>query len=157
MEEKMGIELNYTVYKIPFFGNAQSQGVDKLFSNGFSVGIKQRFYNKMNTYGMLYYGHELKYQEMEYTAYVEGISGGTNLLSAFSNTYQYTIQLGDRLLKATDKPGFTVDVFVGIGLGVKKYSEKLDGQVKSSDLFSQVRKPGFFVPVQLGFSFGYVL
>ena len=157
MEEKMGLELNYTIYRIPFFGNPESQGTDKLFSSGFALGLKQRFYKKMSSYGMLYYGHELKYQELQYTAYVNALIGNINLLSADANVYQYTFQIGDRLLKATDKPGFTMDFFVGLGVGMKQYSEQLDGQTKSANLFSGVRKTGFFIPVQLGFSFGYIL
>jgi antitoxin component YwqK of YwqJK toxin-antitoxin module len=157
MEEKMGLELNYTIYRIPFFGNPESQGTDKLFSTGFALGLKQRFYKKMSSYGMLYYGHELKYQELQYTAYVNSLTGNTILLSADADVYQYTFQIGDRLLKATDKPGFTMDFFVGLGVGIKQYSEQLDGQTKSANLFSGVRKAGFFIPVQLGFSFGYIL
>lgn len=157
MEEKMGLELNYTVYRIPFFGSPESQDTDKIFSSGFAIGLKQRFYKKMNSYGMLYYGHEIKYHKMDYTAYVNATIGSTHLLNANANIYQYTVQIGDRLLKATDKPGFTMDIFVGIGVGIKTYKEQLDGQSKSADLFSPVRKPGFFIPVQLGFSFGYIL
>lgn len=157
MEEKMGLELNYTIYRSPFFVSAESQGLDKLFNSGFAIGIKQKFYHKLNEYGMWYFGHEIKYQELDYTAYVKSVSLSTNLLTANLNSYQYTIQIGDRLLKATDKPGFTFDIFCGLGVGIKKYSEQLDGQTSSSNLFNPVRKEGFFVPVQLGFNFGYIL
>lgn len=155
--EKMGLEVNFTIYRVPFFGSVAALGDDKLFALGYALGIKQRFYTKITKAGMFYVAHEAKYQELNYSAYMKTPSGGSNFNSANTDVYQYTIQFGDRLLHADENSGVTMDIFIGAGVGLLKYKESLDGQATSDELFKAIRKPGIFVPLQLGFSFGYIL
>jgi hypothetical protein len=74
------------------------------------------------------------------------------------STIEYSVLLGDRIIKDSRKKGFTLDVFVGLGIGYRMLSKDWpDSNKQYVNTFSSVNSSDFKVPFRLGFTIGYVI
>jgi antitoxin component YwqK of YwqJK toxin-antitoxin module len=159
-QERLGYEINFTLYRSPLFTSEEFIPVNTPFKRGVSVYIRQKFYQSDRDYGMFYFGHELRYTRMSYfnkvlidtTAGAEPVS-----LSKQENRIEYSILVGNRILGDTRREGFTLDIFVGLGIGYRDMKNSWKGNKEYNDLYFRGIKNQFYtVPFRLGVNVGYV-
>jgi uncharacterized protein len=159
-QERIGYELGLVYVSKPMFRSHANTKINELYYVGYQVYLRQKFYQKDQDYGMLYFAHELRYTSTSYgseiidTLYTPAQEAK---LALKENTFEYSILFGDRLMKDSRKKGFTLDIFVGIGIGYRVQTKDWpedNKQYKST--FSSVSGAVIKVPFRLGFTLGYV-
>ncbi len=159
-QERIGYELGLIYNNDPMFKSHALANLNELYSRGYEVYFRQKFYQKDKDYGMLYFAHELRYSSNRYTSTIIDttyFSTQEVTLELRETTIDYSILFGDRIIKDSRKKGFTFDVFVGIGIGYRSLSKDWPEDNKQySSAFSSVNSSTVRVPFRLGFTFGYV-
>ncbi len=157
MQERLGYELLFNYMRNPFFVSDDRVDFNELYKRGFAVRFKQKFYQPDQKLGMLYFGHELSFSTVNHFANINdpSLPNGAFTLDAKENKYEYALIVGNRMMKYAGKPGLTVDMWAGIGLGFRDYSEKFPPEIAFREIFEDVRRPKFAIPFRLGINFGY--
>lgn len=165
MQERLGYELTYTQVRNPVFGSVKKLEPGDLFYQGLAVSFKQKFYMLHSQIGMWYFGHELKYRTLVYKGMVADtlVNTGVTKLGAEENSFEYAILLGDRIMGKYNMPGYTFDIFVGLGFGYRHFIQDFENTAASEEVFRykdqykiMIGDNKFYVPIRFGFSFGYV-
>lgn len=157
MQERLGYELLFNYIRDPFFTSDSRVDFEELYKRGFDVRFRQKFYQKDQRLGMMYFGHELSFSSFNHSANIQdpGLPNGSFSIDAKENRYEYTVIVGNRMMKFAGKPGVTLDMFAGLGLGYRDYWEKFPPEDAFKEIFSDVRKPKLSVPFRLGINIGY--
>ncbi|MCG8321399.1 MAG: membrane-binding protein [Cytophagales bacterium] len=157
MQERLGYELLFNYIRDPFFTDDSNVEFGELYKRGFAVRFRQKFYQEDQKLGMLYFGHELSFSSLNHSANINdpGLPNGSFSIDAKENRYEYSVIVGNRMMKFAGKPGLTLDIFAGIGLGYRDYWEKFPPEDSFKEIFSDVRKPRLSIPVRLGINLGY--
>ena len=157
MQERLGYELLFNYIRHPFFTDDANVDFEELYKRGFAVRFRQKFYQRDQKLGMVYFGHELSFSSLNHFANINdpGLPNGSFSIDAKESRYEYTVLIGNRMMKFAGKPGLTLDVFAGIGLGYRDYSEKFPPEDTFKEIFSDVRKPKLSIPFRLGINIGY--
>jgi antitoxin component YwqK of YwqJK toxin-antitoxin module len=146
-QERLGHEIGIEGIRNPFF-TADSEVQDELrFQRGYAVFLRQKFYNEAN-FGMWYFGQSLKYTDLNH--YVN-MPNQISPASATEVRFEYGWMLGTRLMNRNDGNGFTIDAFVGYGVGYRKVNVKSNFE----DEFSSLSRNNFASAFQFGLNFGY--
>ena len=146
-QERLGHEIAFDGIRDPFF-TADSEVQDDLrFIRGYSVAIRQKFYNRAN-FGLWYFGQYLRYADIKYLV---NMVNQVSPASASEKKYEYGLLLGTRLMNKIDGDGFTIDAFVGYGVGYRDV--KIDPGFETT--FSSLNKNSFSHTFQIGLNFGY--
>ena len=157
MQERLGYELLFNYVRDPFFTSDSNVDFEELYKRGFAVRFRQKFYQKDQRFGMAYFGHELSFSSLRHFANINdpGLPNGSFSIDAKENRYEYTVIVGNRMMKFAGKPGLTLDFFAGLGLGYRDYWEKFPPEDAFKEIFDDVRKPRLSVPFRLGINIGY--
>ena len=155
-QERIGYELMYIHHRSPFYLNHSEFPTSDIYSNGFSLQLKQKFYNPDQRYGMFYFGHLLGSKFIDYGANVMGSELGTNnVVGAKESSYYYGIIVGNRWTKNPGNAGPTIDVYFGFGVGGRNYTPNYTDP--SYDyIFEDIPKSKVFVPIFFGLNIGYL-
>ena len=157
-QERLGYELIYTYKRVPFFPLDRSDKVAELLTSGSSVALRQKFYSPDQRFGMIYFGHQVGFELLEHS--VDVISGvgpvtSTNTVRSEESRFHYGIIIGDRLMKDPGNAGITLDIYFGVGIGRRKYTEKYSEDIYDP-LFSEINKTNTYVPFIFGLNIGYL-
>lgn len=158
IRERLGYELKYTIYRKPFFSTNANVELDKVYENGFSIDLKQKFYQPDRELGMLYFAHEIRFTYKNHKANVIDFNKNPaqgRTLRAPETLYEYSMLVGNRWMRNPGLGGFTVDIFGGIGIGYRNYQQKWHGNAQWDRIFDDTKKNKFVVPLRLGASIGY--
>lgn len=159
IQERLGYELQFTFIRKPFFDRHQSLQIGKEHARGFSFALRQKFYQQEDKLGMFYYGHELRVSPVSH--YVNVLQAGIisdDPLQLDQLKLEYSVLFGNRLTHDAARKGFTLDVFVGLGVGYVFVNERYESTEPAfSTYFKGLRSEGLSVPVRLGFNIGYAL
>lgn len=159
-QERMGYELGGIYVSKPMFKSHSNTKLGELYYRGFQVYLRQKFYQKDQDYGMLYFAHELRYTNTTYSNVIMDtlfIPNQETRLELREQTVEYSILVGDRIIKDTRKKGFTLDVFIGLGIGYRFQNKDWPEENKQyKNSFSGVNSSTIKVPIRLGFTIGYV-
>ncbi|WP_346759165.1 toxin-antitoxin system YwqK family antitoxin [Agaribacillus aureus] len=157
MQERLGYELFFNYMRDPFFTADSKVDFGELYKRGFAVRFRQKFYQKDQKLGMSYFGHELSFSSATHLANINdpGLPNGSFSIEASENKYEYTVIVGNRMMKFAGKPGLTLDLYGGLGLGYRDYNEKFPAEDTFKEIFKDVRKPRLSIPVRLGINLGY--
>ena len=60
IEERLGYEFQATILRDPFFKPASDVKVNKVYDRGFNLSVRQKFYHPEGSFGMFYFGHEVR-------------------------------------------------------------------------------------------------
>lgn len=158
-QERLGYELNFTLYRSPFFTAEEFIPINTLYRRGASVFIKQKFYQPDHDRGMFYFAHEIRYTRMNYfnkiidsTVAVDPIT-----LSKAENKVEYSVLIGNRIVRDSRKEGFTMDLFIGIGLGYRDTNNSWEEHNEYEDKYFQGVNDHFYaIPFRFGVNIGYV-
>ncbi|WMJ74500.1 toxin-antitoxin system YwqK family antitoxin [Cytophagaceae bacterium ABcell3] len=159
IQERIGFELGLTYHRRPILGSISNAPLNQFTSTGFSAHFRHKLYQPDGEYGMLYYGHEVRFSYMEYgRAIVDTTHGGyehINNLNARETLYEYSFIVGNRLMQDYRKDGFTIDVFAGIGIGYRHLSRNYPQEDLYTNSMNRVRSSRITIPIRLGLSVGY--
>ncbi|UII24870.1 hypothetical protein LVD15_16350 [Fulvivirga maritima] len=123
MEERMGFEFEFEGVRDPFFEDDNDVPLYDNYKRGYRLALKQKFYNPFNEYGMWYFGHVVRFSNLNHYANV--ISQPENVIRVHAKEHrvEYSLMLGYRLIQSTSEGGFTADAFISGGGGYRSYSE----------------------------------
>jgi antitoxin component YwqK of YwqJK toxin-antitoxin module len=157
LQERLGYELGLAWLKNPFFRKAN---INENAWKGFEVHFRQKFYQKDQDKGMYYFGHELRYTDLNHHVVFIDSSQGTKTnvqLSASEKRYEYSILIGNRLMGDSHRKGYSFDVFIGIGLGYRMVNRGYSNRKDLDNKFDQLKFQKLSLPLRAGLHVGYVL
>ncbi|MCV9389055.1 toxin-antitoxin system YwqK family antitoxin [Reichenbachiella ulvae] len=155
LQERLGYELMYSYRRDPFFSSLEGVGTDDVFTQGHRLKFKQKFYSKDQKYGMLYFGHLIGANFDKHSVKINEGSGNFQTVSMGEQNYYYGVIVGDRWMKNPGNAGFTVDAYIGFGLGYRNKSRDYSDRNFDSS-FKSVPGEGINVPVFFGVNIGYL-
>lgn len=162
MQERLGYELQFTLLRSPFFSRDASVRVDEVYERGFSVALKQKFYQTDKAFGMLYLGHEVRFTNLDYkvNTFDKQYSVLNDLLTIKESgqKYEYSVILGNRITRDAGDQGFTLDIFAGLGIGYRNIDggNYNDHSYWMKEKFSDVDKGKITIPIRAGLNIGYI-
>ncbi|MEK6783413.1 MAG: hypothetical protein AABY93_17050 [Bacteroidota bacterium] len=150
-QSRLGHEFEFEGIRDPFFTADSEVPENAIFKRGYSMAIKQKFYNNMPI-GMWYFAHEVRFSNLGYFSNVSITKSPTLITaSASEQRFEYGLLLGSRLMQKNNGNGFTIDAFVGYGLGYR-FS---DIEPIFEDVFSSLNTNSFSQTFRFGLTFGY--
>ena len=163
IEERLGIEFIYTFYNSPFVGGSSNLPDRSIYYTGNGFELVQKFYHRTNNLGSLYFGQSLRFKILDFGASVNDTTTGSTKSFHYKlhqKSLEYSILAGDRIFMSgySDKPGWTFDFFVGVGVGTlleNSYSNGM-GYFDVNDVFSPVPTNKTYFFGKLGLSLGYI-
>ncbi|BDC98563.1 toxin-antitoxin system YwqK family antitoxin [Persicobacter psychrovividus] len=164
IQERHGIEMSVSLLREPFFSTHSQLPRGTLFDLGYAISLRQKFYQRNKPYGMLYFGHEIRYCENLHAVEVLDDAGAPLELQVQERKVQYALLLGDRLIvspqstRKNHRPSvrFTLDWYIGVAAGPRFIWRNYDAQSDYEDYFSTITTDYFPVDFRFGLSFGLV-
>lgn len=150
MNERLGYEVLLQYIKNPFLKDFEVIEDGKVFTQGVSASIRQKFYQRGTDFGVPYFGHELRYTYLQHSANILQNS----IAGAYENKYEYAVLIGFRYFKNQQDNGFTVDVFLGTGIGYRDFVKTYESN-RISDPFSNLNSNSLSLSLRAGFHLGY--
>ena len=153
LQERLGYEVEFEGIRDPFYMADEDVALNEVFDRGYSLAIRQKFYNSDKRYGLWYFGHEIRFTNLSHYANVnvEPFPGDIMRASASERKIEYSIILGYRLMQSTTGKGFTVDSFVSIGTGFRDF--KIDRDF--NNVFEDVNQNTLTLAFNFGLNIGY--
>ncbi len=165
MEDRLGYEAQVTVLRDPFFQSSEEVKVNKNYSRGFNLAIRQKFYHPEGKLGSFYFGHEVRMTSLKHYANVID-STSTYPAKIKINTqetrFEYGIFVGDRWMQLTgdryrnNSLGFTIDGFLGLGFGYRMYERNYSNNPTYDLVFNSVSDTKFVISPRIGINIGFV-
>jgi antitoxin component YwqK of YwqJK toxin-antitoxin module len=152
-EERLGHEFEFVGIRDPFFKQDINIGPGKKFERGYSVAIKQKFYNPL-TAGMWYFGHEIRFTNLGHFVNQPLSQGPDNIFTfnAVEQRLQWGPLLGYRIMRRNNARGFTMDCFVSANFGFRT----TDIDPNYSTFFENIDQRGFARTFNFGLNIGNV-
>src|SRR5690606_32850529 len=94
IQERLGHELQLTLLRDPFFTKEANMPRYSLYQRGFSAAFRQKFYQKDQELGMVYFAHELRFSQIDYRSRIPDdalIVPNVSVLEEKSKAYEYSI------------------------------------------------------------------
>ncbi len=153
-QERLGHEFEFEGLRTPFFTADSEVPEGTVYKRGYSIALKQKFYNDMRT-GMWYFGHEVRLVNVSYfnTITFPGSPGTIITVSASEQRAEYGIMLGARLMQRNNGDGFTIDASIGYDLGYRL----VDVDPMAAPYFSTLNTNNFSHSFRFVLNFGYSL
>jgi antitoxin component YwqK of YwqJK toxin-antitoxin module len=153
LQERLGHEFEFIGIRDPFFTADNEVAPGKQFQRGYSIAIKQKFYNPVNA-GMWYFGHEIRFTNVGHfvNEFVPS-SPSTNTLFMFNATEQrveWGLLLGYRIMRRSNSGGLTVDAFASTDIGYRTF----DADETNTDRFANVPQNSFSTTFHFGVNIG---
>lgn len=155
-QERLGYEVNYTLIRSPFFMSDKYVDYGDLYKRGFSAHIKQKFYQKDEDIGMFYLAHEIRFTNLNNLVRIRDSTSTRNYkqLKVDENLLEYSVIFGDRIMKDATQKGWTIDIFVGVGLGLRLINKNWTGDTFNS-YFAELNTRSIAIPFRFGINLGY--
>jgi uncharacterized protein len=150
-QERLGHEIEFEGIRNPFFISDSEVEDGKLFKRGYSVSLRQKFYNKIN-FGMWYFGHNITFSNLNHFL---NIANQVSSASATEKKIEYGLMLGNRLIKRYDGDGFTIDAFVGYRIGYRNVDIAPQYQTEFGSLKTNNFSGTFQFALNLGYSINF--
>jgi antitoxin component YwqK of YwqJK toxin-antitoxin module len=153
-EQRLGHEFEFEGIRSPFFTSDSEVPQGKTFQRGYSIALKQKFYNTLKT-GMWYFGHEVRFTNIGYFNNISFVTSPSTLITANASEQraEYGVMLGIRLMERNDGDGFTIDAVVGYDIGYRMF----DVEPIFKDVFSGINQNTLSHTFRFGLNFGYSL
>jgi antitoxin component YwqK of YwqJK toxin-antitoxin module len=124
-QERLGHEFEFVALRDPFFVKDNNIAYGKLFERGYSISIKQKFYNPLQI-GMWYFGHEIRFTNLgHYTNREQPVPQNPDFFftaSAVEQRIEWGPLLGYRIMRNNSSKGFTIDAFVSMDFGYRGFN-----------------------------------
>ncbi|HEY8510489.1 MAG TPA: toxin-antitoxin system YwqK family antitoxin [Cyclobacteriaceae bacterium] len=151
LQERLGHEFEFIGIRDPFFKSDQNITPGTNFIRGYSVAIKQKFYNPMKI-GMWYFGHELRFTNLGHFSNVvlPQFPDFYFTVSGVEQRIEYGPLVGYRLLQRGNSSGLSIDAFVSYNIGYRGF----DVDPNYSPYFNDVERSPFSNTFHFGLNFG---
>jgi len=156
LQERLGYEINASWIRNPFF---RQPYINEDLRKGISVHLRQKFYQPDQDKGMYYFGHEIRYSNVNHkVVYIDSVTANHEMkkIGASEQLYEYSILIGNRLMRDAHSYGYTFDIFVGVGIGYRSVKRHYDDRILDKK-FDRLNFSNVSVPVRIGVHFGYAL
>jgi antitoxin component YwqK of YwqJK toxin-antitoxin module len=155
LQERLGHAFEFVGIRDPFFKGDENIALGKRFSRGYSISIKQKFYNPISA-GMWYFGHEIRFTNLGYFTNIPFpvIQNPNNFYtaSAIEQRIEWGILLGYRIMQSNRAKGFTIDAFVSADFGYRGFNV----DPNYGEFFSEYKQSNFSNSFHLGLNIGNV-
>lgn len=151
-QERLGHEFIFIGLRDPFFTADSEVPQDKVFTRGYAISVRQKFYNSMKT-GMWYFAHQVQLTNLSHFANTNFPSSTVNkvVATASEQRAEYGVLLGARLMQKNNSNGFTIDIFAGYNVGIRSF----DVEPIYETTFSSLNRSNFSHSPSFGLNFGY--
>ncbi|HEY3401908.1 MAG TPA: hypothetical protein VGK59_00895 [Ohtaekwangia sp.] len=154
LQERLGHEFEFVGIRDPFFKADEDIPPGKKFLRGYSISIRQKFYNPLKA-GMWYFGHEIRF-----TNFGHFVNEPINLqnpddlftFNAVEQRIEWGPVLGYRIMKRNNAKGFTIDTFVSYNIGYRSF----DIDPMYAAYFEDLNQSSFSSSFHFGLNFGNV-
>ncbi|MDH5397808.1 MAG: membrane-binding protein [Cyclobacteriaceae bacterium] len=154
IQERLGHEFEFEGIRKPFFDREANIPLDQVYSRGYSIAVRQKFYNPHNKLGMWYFGHELRFVNRGHFANIQlPIVPDYVKVTATEQMIAYSVIGGYRIMESTVSKGFTIDAFGGAGIGYRNFH----ADDEYADIFSGLAQNKIPLQLRFGLNFGYTL
>ena len=124
LQERIGHEFEFIGIRDPFFKADSHITPGKQFERGYSIAIKQKFYNPLKA-GMWYFGQEIRFTNLGHFVNKD-IPIGPNpdvvfTFNAVEQRIEWGVLLGYRIMRRNNAKGFTIDAFVSADIGYRGF------------------------------------
>lgn len=153
LEDRLGHEFEFIGIRDPFFKSDQTITPGQKFLRGYSIAIKQKFYNPLKV-GTWYFGHEIRFTNQGHftKVMIPFIPDSYFTASAVEQKIEYGPLLGYRLMHRPNVTGFTIDAFISYNIGYRGFD--VDPQYASH--FEDLNQSSFSTSFHFGLNFGKV-
>ncbi len=155
-QERLGYEILLVFLRDPFYSTKSTVPEYKVYNRGVAAALKQKMYFDQNLYGLFYFGHEIRYTLNNYFVNVPNETNIGFSPTMEQNMIEYSVFVGDRVFQSTANRGFTLDLWAGIGVGVRFTEKNWENLPEVDDLFSGVNQNTISVPLRIGVTVGYM-
>lgn len=151
-QERLGHEFEFEGIRNPFFESDGQVGRNRLYTRGYAIALKQKLYHHLPT-GMWYFAHEVRFTNIGHFSNRDIVQGTPGLITASASEQraEYGWQLGVRLMQFNDGDGFTLDGFIGYGIGFRSF----DVEPLYQDIFASLNQRRLSQSFRFGLSLGY--
>ena len=166
IQERLGYELQFQVIREPFFVKNSNVDLNKTYSRGWDLAIKQKFYSTEKRLGMFYFGHEVRVTYLKHFSNVTDSVGYTPpvdlTLKKNETKIEYALMVGDRWMTIysdqwrRNSVGMTIDAFIGIGIGYRHLKNDYDPKPQYENVFGDVNNSKFSVSPRFGINLGLI-
>lgn len=150
-QERLGHEFEFTGIRDPFFVADHNIAADKPFKRGYSMAVRQKFYNPVRA-GMWYFAHEIRFTNLGHFVNEEIAPDNVITFSASEQRVQYGLLTGYRIMQRNNRRGFTLDLFIGCDIGYRSF----DTSPISRPYFVSINQKSLAVTFQGGLHVGHV-
>ena len=159
MQERLGYELQYSIIRDPFFTSDANVRINEVYDRGYSLALKQKFYNEDGRLGMFYFGHELRFSTIDHFANIVDSLNIVNrsVIGADEKRYEYSVFLGYRFLKDAGGTGITIDSFIGVGIGYRDFNQDYPDLESFQGIFEDFETDELSIPFRFGVNIGFML
>jgi uncharacterized protein len=154
LQERMGFELTYITHRDPFFKPGENLAVGTLFYTGNSIQFRHKLYSKDKKRGMLYFGHQFNYTQINHGARTVNQFAQVETLGLTENRFWYGLIVGNRWMQRPGDSGTTFDFYFGLGAGTRSFRQDFESTPSNNALFADVIKGNAYFPLILGFNIG---
>lgn len=166
IQERLGYELQVNILRDPFYKGGESADLNTVYSRGFDVALRQKFYSSEGDIGMFYFGHEVR---LTFNNHLANVVDSTAQIQPFETTikaketkFEYSLMIGNRWMTLygerwrRNSVGITIDAFMGLGIGYRHYQEKFPAKAEYQEIFKSVNQSKFALSPRLGINIGFV-
>lgn len=160
IQERLGYNFQQAYIHDPFFSNHGKAGYEDLTLKGLTFSVSERLYRRNRDYGMLYGGFGVQYNNLKYTSKPlpsEKELPNDSELNLTNHEMELLLYVGDRIVNRPDRRGPTFDIYLAMGIAYR-YQDNDYNTANNyySSLFNDIDKQGFYIPIHVGLSIGYL-
>lgn len=158
-QERLGYEVQYQFIRRPFFAASSAVPVNERFMYGSKVKLRQKFYDGDNLLGMFYFGQEVAFTTISHRA--NTIDSATTArkiveISRLEQRLEYGLFIGNRWVQSSSEGGFTVDAYLGGGIGYRLTRINYAETAERNEIFSGLNSSSISFPIILGVNVGFM-
>lgn len=158
LQERLGHEFEFIGIRDPFFTADDEVTPGKQYERGYSIAIKQKFYNSVNV-GMWYFGHEIRFTNVGHfvNEFVSNSLSPNNLFTfnATEQRVEWGLLLGYRMMRRSNASGLTVDVFASGDIGYRSFDVDASNAARFGDVPQNSFSTTFHFGVNIGNLFSF--
>jgi hypothetical protein len=151
MEERLGYEVGFQYLRNPFFRSFSSVSEGSTYSQGYAVTFRQKFYHPEAPIGQPYFAHELKFTTLYHSSNISNQS----IFGAQEQKIEYAAVVGTRFFKNSTVNGFTIDTYIGFGVGYRDFSKLYETTDPADNPFNSLNSSSFSYSIRIGVNLGY--
>jgi hypothetical protein len=153
LQERMGYEFEFVVKRNPFYKSDQRIPINELYTRGNAIAVRQKFYDPDGGIGMWYFGHGVYFENLSHFVNDATIIPNEIIsLTASEQRIEWAPMLGYRYMPRTYEKGFTIDIYLGYGIGYRNININDNDRDKFIDLSDNK----FSNTIRAGLNVGYV-